>query len=30
MERYFNTEGCCRPNEHYMVKLDDRIVEAVV
>lgn len=23
--RYFNTEGCCRPEEHYMVKLDERL-----
>ena len=23
--RYFNTEGCCLPAEHYMVPLDDRI-----
>ncbi len=23
--RYFNTEGCCIPAEHYMVPLDDRI-----
>ena len=23
MIRYFNTEGSCRPNEHYMVQLDD-------
>ncbi|MCI9122730.1 MAG: ATP-binding protein [Eubacterium sp.] len=25
MERYFNTEGCCRPFEHYMVKLTNRL-----
>ncbi len=25
MERYFNTEGCCRPSEHYMVKLTNRL-----
>lgn len=25
MIRYFNTEGICRPNEHYMVRLDARI-----
>ena len=25
MERYFNTEGCCRPGIHYMVRLDDRL-----
>ena len=24
MRRYFNTEGYCRPDEHYMVRLDDR------
>ncbi len=23
--RYFNTEGRCRPEEHYMVPLDDRL-----
>ncbi len=23
--RYFNTEGLCRPEEHYMVRLDDRM-----
>ena len=23
--RYFNTEGLCKPNEHYMVRLDDRL-----
>lgn len=23
--RYFNTEGCCKPNVHYMVPLDDRL-----
>lgn len=23
--RYFNTEGICRPNEHYMVRLEDRL-----
>lgn len=23
--RYFNTEGRCRPDEHYMVPLDDRL-----
>lgn len=23
--RYFNTEGRCKPNEHYMVALDDRL-----
>lgn len=25
MTRYFNTEGACNPQEHYMVSLDDRI-----
>ena len=25
MVRYFNTEGCCRSNQHYMVRLDDRL-----
>ena len=25
MERYFNTEGSCNPEEHYMVKLDRRL-----
>ncbi len=25
MRRYFNTEGLCEPQEHYMVKLDDRL-----
>lgn len=23
--RYFNAEGCCKPNVHYMVPLDDRL-----
>ena len=23
--RHFNTEGVCRPKEHYMVRLDDRL-----
>ena len=23
--RYFNTEGCCKPDEHYMVNLSDRL-----
>lgn len=23
--RYFNTEGSCKPEEHYMVRLDDRL-----
>lgn len=27
MTRYFNTEGSCRPTEHYMVKLDDRLAQ---
>lgn len=25
MMKYFNTEGFCRPTEHYMVRLDDRL-----
>lgn len=25
--RYFNTEGLCRSDEHYMVRLDDRLVQ---
>ena len=25
--RHFNTEGVCRPEEHYMVRLDDRLEE---
>ena len=25
MRRYFNTEGACRPEEHYMVALDTRL-----
>ncbi len=25
MARYFNTEGICRPKEHYMVRLDARL-----
>lgn len=25
MKRYFNTEGCCLPDEHYMVKLEERM-----
>ncbi len=25
MRRYFNTEGLCDPNIHYMVRLDDRL-----
>lgn len=27
MTRYFNTEGWCRPDEHYMVRLDDRLAQ---
>lgn len=27
MRRYFNTEGCCRPGIHYMVRLDERLDE---
>lgn len=27
MRRYFNTEGRCRPDIHYMVRLDDRLVQ---
>lgn len=25
MAKYFSTEGSCKPEEHYMVKLDDRM-----
>lgn len=25
MRRYFNTEGLCRPDMHYMVRLGDRL-----
>ena len=25
MTKYFNTEGFCKPEEHYMVKLDERL-----
>lgn len=25
MRRYFNTEGQCEPEIHYMVRLDDRL-----
>ena len=25
--RHFNTEGVCRPEEHYMVRLDDRLAQ---
>lgn len=25
MDRYFNTEGSCEPEAHYMVRLDDRL-----
>lgn len=27
MARYFNTEGRCRPDEHYMVQLDGRLAQ---
>lgn len=27
MTRYFNTEGVCRPNVHYMVRLEDRLAQ---
>ncbi len=27
MKRYFNTEGICKPDRHYMVRLDDRIAQ---
>ena len=27
MRRYFNTEGLCDPQEHYMVRLDDRLAD---
>ena len=27
MRRYFNTEGQCEPDEHYMVRLDERLRE---
>lgn len=27
MNRYFNTEGQCEPDIHYMVRLDDRLQE---
>lgn len=27
MTRYFNTEGRCRPEEHYMVRLDERLAQ---
>ena len=27
MARYFNTEGNCNPNEHYMVQLDNRLAQ---
>ena len=27
MAKYFNTEGSCKPEEHYMVKLDDRMAK---
>ena len=25
MRKHFNTEGCCYPDEHYMVNLDSRL-----
>ena len=25
MQKYFNTEGCCKPDMHYMVCLDERL-----
>ena len=25
MQRYFNTEGRCRPDMHYMVRIDERL-----
>lgn len=25
--RHFNTEGVCRPEEHYMVRFDDRLTQ---
>lgn len=25
MRRYFNTEGQCEPDKHYMVRLDERL-----
>lgn len=27
MRKHFNTEGCCYPDEHYMVNLDSRLKE---
>lgn len=27
MVKYFNTEASCKPEEHYMVKLDDRLAK---
>ncbi len=27
MRKYFNTEGVCIPEKHYMVPLDDRICQ---
>lgn len=27
MRRYFNTEGLCDPQEHYMVRLDERLAK---
>lgn len=28
--RYFNTEGCCKPDEHYMVDLSERLAENII
>lgn len=27
MQRYFNTEGQCQPDIHYMVRLDERLAK---
>ena len=27
MEKYFNTQGVCYPDEHYMVNMDERLRE---
>ena len=27
MTRYFNTEGLCKPDKHYMVRLDERLTQ---
>lgn len=27
MDKYFNVEGACNPQEHYMVNLDGRLAE---